>query len=108
LNQRFHIPSNEELKIYKIYNGLSCDSCDGRLVKACVSCIIGRSFSGPVKSYTMLQMVLLRFNILSIVYVVAELVLALAHLFIKVRRPGDSEVTFPVFESNCHLVTCYY
>jgi len=25
------------------------------------------------------------------------------HLFIKVPRPGDSEVTFSVFESVCHL-----
>jgi len=26
------------------------------------------------------------------------------HLFVKVPRPGDSEVTFPVFESSCHLL----
>jgi len=26
------------------------------------------------------------------------------HLFVKVPRPGDSEVTFSVFESNCHLL----
>jgi len=26
------------------------------------------------------------------------------HLFIKVPRPGDSEVTFSVFESSCHLL----
>jgi len=25
------------------------------------------------------------------------------HLFVKVPRPGDSEVTFVVFESSCHL-----
>jgi len=25
------------------------------------------------------------------------------HLFVKVSRPGDSEVTFSVFESSCHL-----
>jgi len=25
------------------------------------------------------------------------------HLFVKVPRPGDSEVTFAVFESSCHL-----
>jgi len=25
-------------------------------------------------------------------------------LFVKVPRPGDSEVTFTVFESNCHLL----
>jgi len=26
------------------------------------------------------------------------------HLFVKVTRPGDSEVTFAVFESSCHLL----
>jgi len=26
------------------------------------------------------------------------------HLFAKVPRPEDSEVTFPVFESSCHLL----
>jgi len=26
------------------------------------------------------------------------------HLFVKVSRPGDSEVTFAVFESSCHLL----
>jgi len=26
------------------------------------------------------------------------------HLFVKVPRPGDSEVNFSVFESNCHLL----
>jgi len=26
------------------------------------------------------------------------------HLFVKVPRPGDSEVTFSVFESRCHLL----
>jgi len=25
------------------------------------------------------------------------------HLFVKVPRPGDSEVTFAVCESSCHL-----
>jgi len=25
------------------------------------------------------------------------------HLFVKVTRPGDSEVTFSAFESSCHL-----
>jgi len=25
------------------------------------------------------------------------------HLFVKVPRPGDSEVTFSVFESSCYL-----
>jgi len=25
------------------------------------------------------------------------------HLFVKVLRPGDSEVTFSVIESSCHL-----
>jgi len=27
-----------------------------------------------------------------------------SHLFVKVPRPGDSEVTFVVFESSCHLL----
>jgi len=27
--------------------------------------------------------------------------LVLAHLFVKVPRPGDSDGTFLVFESNC-------
>jgi len=32
-----------------------------------------------------------------------------AHLFVKVPRPGDSEVTFSVFESRCHVKEqCYY
>jgi len=26
------------------------------------------------------------------------------HLFLKVPRTGDSEVTFSVFESSCHLL----
>jgi len=26
------------------------------------------------------------------------------HLFVKVPRPGDREVTFTVFESSCHLL----
>jgi len=26
------------------------------------------------------------------------------HLFVKVRRPEDSEVIFSVFESSCHLL----
>jgi len=26
------------------------------------------------------------------------------HLFVKITRPGDSEVTFSVFESSCHLL----
>jgi len=31
------------------------------------------------------------------------------HLFVKVPRPGDSEVTFSVFESSCRqAATCYY
>jgi len=29
------------------------------------------------------------------------------HLFVKVPRPGDSEVTFSVFESS-QAATCYY
>jgi len=31
--------------------------------------------------------------------------LVLAHLFVKVPWPGDSERTFLVFESSCHLFT---
>jgi len=30
--------------------------------------------------------------------------LVLAHLFVKVPRPGDSEGAFSVFESSCHLL----
>jgi len=30
------------------------------------------------------------------------------HLFVKVPRPGDSEGTFSVFESNCHLLLPVY
>jgi len=26
------------------------------------------------------------------------------HLFVKVSRPGDSQVTFSVIESSCHLL----
>jgi len=26
------------------------------------------------------------------------------HLFVKVPRPGDSEVSFSVFKSSCHLL----
>jgi len=26
------------------------------------------------------------------------------HLFVKIPRPGDSEGTFSVFESSCHLL----
>jgi len=26
------------------------------------------------------------------------------HLFVKVPRPGDSEVTYSVFESSCRLL----
>jgi len=26
------------------------------------------------------------------------------HLFVKVPRPGDSDVTFSVFELSCHLL----
>jgi len=26
------------------------------------------------------------------------------HLFVKVSQPGDSKVTFAVFESSCHLL----
>jgi len=26
------------------------------------------------------------------------------HLFVKVSRSGDSEITFSVFESSCHLL----
>jgi len=31
--------------------------------------------------------------------------LAPAHLFVKVPRPGNSEVIFSVFESSCHLMS---
>jgi len=31
--------------------------------------------------------------------------LVLAHLFVKIPSPGDSKVTFSVFESSCHLFT---
>jgi len=27
-----------------------------------------------------------------------------SHLIVKVTRPGDSERTFPVFVSSCHLL----
>jgi len=27
-----------------------------------------------------------------------------SHLFVKVSQPGDSEVTFSVFERSCHLL----
>jgi len=27
------------------------------------------------------------------------------HLFVKLPRPGNSEVNFSVFESSCHLLT---
>jgi len=30
--------------------------------------------------------------------------LQLAHLFVNILRPGDSEGTFSVFESSCHLL----
>jgi len=34
-----------------------------------------------------------------------ELILELVNnLFVKVLRPGDSEETFAVFESSCHLL----
>jgi len=32
------------------------------------------------------------------------LYLVLAHLFVKVPRPVDNELTFSVFKSNCHLL----
>jgi len=28
----------------------------------------------------------------------------LAHLFVKIPRPGDNEGTFSVFKSSCHLL----
>jgi len=31
-------------------------------------------------------------------------VCSFARLFAKLSRPGDSEVTFSVFESSCHLL----
>jgi len=30
--------------------------------------------------------------------------LVLAYLFVKVSRPTDSEVTFSVFDTSCHLL----
>jgi len=30
------------------------------------------------------------------------------NLFVKVPRPGYSEVTFSVFESSCHLLLRFY
>jgi len=30
--------------------------------------------------------------------------MVLLHLFVKVTRPGESEMTFTVFESSCHLL----
>jgi len=30
--------------------------------------------------------------------------LVFAHLFVNVSRPAESEVTFSIFESSCHLV----
>jgi len=36
-------------------------------------------------------------------YILKVLVLG-THSFVKVPRPGDSEVTFLVFESSCHLL----
>jgi len=30
--------------------------------------------------------------------------LVLAHLFVKIHPPGDSEVTFSIFESSYHLL----
>jgi len=35
---------------------------------------------------------------------VTDLVPVLAHLFVKVPRPGDSEGTFSVFKPSCHLL----
>jgi len=37
------------------------------------------------------------------VFTVSPLDLILAHIFVKVPRPGDSEVIFSVFESSCYL-----
>jgi len=34
--------------------------------------------------------------------------LGTAHLFVKVHRSGDSEVTFSYFEPSCLPATCYY
>jgi len=33
------------------------------------------------------------------------LFLILAHLFVKVPRPGNGEVTFSFFEWSCHLLS---
>jgi len=45
-------------------------------------------------------------NILSAnMFIPYQYVLGLApHLFVKIHRPGDSEGTFAVFESSCHLL----
>jgi len=43
--------------------------------------------------------------VLGIAYNANSLCLGLGlHLFVKVPRPGDSEVIFAVFESSCHLL----
>jgi len=34
--------------------------------------------------------------------------IVLAHLFVKVSRPGDSEETFSAFETSCHCTTIHY
>jgi len=31
-------------------------------------------------------------------------IMVLSHLFVKVSRPRDSEDTFSIFESSCHLL----
>jgi len=40
--------------------------------------------------------------------VVYLIFLVLSHLFVKVPRPGDSKVTFSVFESSYHLLLPVY
>jgi len=40
----------------------------------------------------------------SVLRVVNQILGLGTHLFVQVPRPGDSEVTFSVFESSCHLL----
>jgi len=35
---------------------------------------------------------------------VSSLPHVLSHLFVKIPKPGDSDVTFLLFESSCHLL----
>jgi len=45
------------------------------------------------------------FQVCPNIFTFARITLGLGiHLFVKVPRPGDSEVTSSVFESSCHLL----